>query len=138
MGLDIFFYPGYLEEEEDIINNRIEYYESITEEVDGNKVEMSIIPNGKLRVVDHFPHLNFRQMHLYRKDELIEFLIDHLFQMIKIQDKYEYPSNFKKYWTDIRKDEEINLKSDLIILIDFIERLKISNIPDDYRVWMDY
>lgn len=138
MGLDIFFYPGYLEEEEDIIKNRVEYYESITEEVDGNKVEIKIIPHAKLRVVDHFPHINFRQMHLYRKDELVEFLIDHIFQMMRIQETYEYPSDFNKYWTDTREDEEINLRSDILILIDFIEGLRGSDIPNDYRVWMDY
>lgn len=138
MGLDIFFYPGYLEEEEDIIKNRVEYYESISQEVDGKMVEMKIIPNGKLRVVDHFPHIDFRQMHLFRKDELVEFLIDHIFQMMRMIDTYEYPPNFQKYWTDSRQDNEINLRSDILILIDFIEGLRRSDIPNDYRVWMDY
>jgi hypothetical protein len=140
MGLDIFFYPGHISQdnEEEIYQNQIEYYESFDDECNGEKIKVHLVPNGKLRVIDHFPHLNIRRMHTFTKGEFIDYLISHTFKLIREMNVYEYPTNFKKYWTDTRQEDEINLRTDLLILIDFIEGLRSSDIPDDYRVWMDY
>jgi len=120
MGLDIYFYCC------------IEHYDSLNNDSCTDCCTLGL-QNSNVRIVDHFPHPNFRLRLLdgCTVYNLIIKLQEHSKWIIENMETFKYPNisnntssketdEFTPYWLDTRSHDKINLLSDYVILQELI------------------
>jgi hypothetical protein len=106
-------------------------------EFEESKYKKYILPdklNNILGVIENIPNLNLKDCIGLSYSNLITKLLNYVSLMRPLITSYKYPSTFVRFWTDIRKQEEITLKSDIQLILYFIIKLEFINIPEDYII----
>jgi|688.fasta_scaffold2131812_2 hypothetical protein len=102
------------------------------------KIDKKYILSDKLNdivhVIENMPHFRLQDFIGLTYKDFIMKLLNVIFDMRPQIDSYVYKTNFVRFWSDIRKPEEITLKSDIQLILYFIIKLEFMNIPEDYLV----